>query len=314
MSLSMPRLFIPSGTWNVRAGLEPGDVLEAARLAEAAGIDGVFAGDHLTFHGLGNDGLINLAPIAAVSERLLLRTSVYLLPLRHPLHVALQCAMLDQLSGGRFSLGVGVGGEDPAEFRAAGVDPRTRGRRTDEALAVMRRLWTEDRVTFPGRYFRLEGVTLEPKPLSEKGVPIFIGGRSEAALRRAARYGQGWTGLWVSVRRFREAGERIAEFAASEGRNAADVELGVQVWAGVHSEADVARAIVGARMEDFYRQPFESFERYVPFGPPEAIADFLAPYIEAGARHVHLIPADASQAEVIESAIAVRDALRGVCE
>jgi probable F420-dependent oxidoreductase len=310
----MPQVFIPAGTWNVRAGLAPGEVLQAARNAEQAGIDGIFAGDHLSFYGLGNDGLLNLAPIAAVTERLLLRTSVYLLPLRHPLLVALQCAMLDQLSAGRFSLGVGVGGEDPAEFAAAGVDVSTRGARCNEALQVMRRLWAEDGVSFHGRHFQLNAVSLEPKPVSSAGVPILVGGRSDAALKRAARYGDGWTGLWVSVRRFLEAKERIQELAVAAGRDASAIEMGLQVWVGVNPEPDVARAIVGARMEGFYHQPFESFERYVPYGPPEAIADFLAAYIEAGARHIHLIPGDLTQAEVLESALAVRYALRNICE
>ena len=303
---------MPAGSWNIRAGHTPEAVLESARKAEAAGIDGVFAGDHISFYGLGNDGLMNLAPIAAVTRRLLLRTSVYLLPLRHPLEVALQCAMLDQLSGGRFSLGVGVGGEDPAEYLAMGIDPSRRGRRMDEALHLLQRLWTEDSVSFSGKHFRLDDVRLEPKPTS--GVRIFVGGRSDAALRRAGRFGDGWTGLWVSVRRFSEARERIAEAAIAAGRDPADIEMGVQVWVGVHPEADVGRALLGSRMEDFYRQPFESFERYAPYGPPEAIAAFLAPYIEAGARHVHLIPGDLDQEQVLESALAVRDALRAICD
>jgi probable F420-dependent oxidoreductase len=301
---------MPAGTWNVRAGLDPASVLETAKAAEKAGLDGVFSGDHLAFHGLGNDGILNLAPIAAVTDRLLLRTSVYLLPLRHPLEVALQAAMLDQLSGGRFTLGVGVGGEDPAEFRAAGIDPRTRGRRCDEALQVLRKLWSEDFVEFQGRHFRLEGVTLEPKPIGH--LPIFVGGRSDAALKRAALYGDGWTGLWVSVRRFKEAAELIAEWASGAGRDPAEVELGLQVWVGVDPEADVARAVVGARMEEFYRQPFEAFERYVPYGPPELIAEQLAPYIEAGARHIHVIPGDTEPARVLESALAVRYALHNL--
>ena len=111
--------------------------------------------------------------------------------------------MLDQLSDGRFSLGVGVGGEDPGEFEALGIDPRTRGRRTDEALRVLRQAWSEEPVTFHGRHFRIDGVQMEPKPVF--GVRVFVGGRSDAALRRAGRYGDGWTGLWVSVRRFVEA-------------------------------------------------------------------------------------------------------------
>ena len=204
MTLQMPLVLIPAGSWNLRAGVAPSEVLDAARAAEAAGIDGIFAGDHVTFHGLGNDGLMNLAPIAAITERLLLRTSVYLLPLRHPVQVALQCAMLDQLSSGRFTLGIGVGGEDPKEFEACGIDPRTRGRRTDEMIRVMRLLWTEDRVSYQGRYFLLNDVGLEPKPLNHTGVPIFVGGRSDASLKRAARRGDGWIGIWTSLRRFQE--------------------------------------------------------------------------------------------------------------
>jgi probable F420-dependent oxidoreductase len=313
VALRMPQVFVPAGAWNVRAGVDPREVLEAARRAEAAGVDGVFSGDHVSFHGLGNDGILNLAPIAAVTESLLLRTSVYLLPLRHPVPVALQCAMLHQLSGGRFSLGIGAGGEDPAEFWACGVDPRTRGARTDEALQALRRLWTEDSVTFHGRHFRLDAVRLQPKPLGDRGVPVFIGGRSDAALRRAGRYGDGWTALWVSPRRFREARERIAWEAANAGRDAEAIECGLQVWVGVHPEPDVARALLGGRMEDFYRAPFERFERYAPSGPPEAIVEFLAPYLEAGCRHLHLIPADIGPSEALESALAVRYALRNVC-
>ncbi len=135
-----PTLSIPTGAWNMRAGIAPDSVLDAARQAEAAGIDGLFAGDHVTFYGTGNDGLINLAAVATVTERVRLMTSVYLLALRHPTPVALQCAMLDQLAGGRLVLGVGIGGEDPNEWWACGVDPKTRARRTDESLQILRSL------------------------------------------------------------------------------------------------------------------------------------------------------------------------------
>jgi probable F420-dependent oxidoreductase len=307
MALSMPAVFMPAGSWNIRAGLAPEGVLENARRAEAAGLDGVFSGDHLTFHGLGNDGLMNLAPIAAVTSRLQLRTSVYLLPLRHPVEVALQCAMLDQLSQGRFSLGVGIGGEDPGEFSALGVDPRSRGRRADESLQVIRKLWSEEKVTFAGKHFALDDVALEPKPVY--GVRIFVGGRSDAAFRRAGRFGDGWTGLWVSVRRFQEARERIAEAAVAAGRDPSAVEPGLQVWIGVDDDADVARAVLGSRMEDFYRQPFESFERYALCGRPHDVAQSLAPYIEAGARHIHLIPGEVEPERALEAAISVREAI-----
>ena len=119
----------PPGLWLADRMMPP----KAPRLrmrCEAAGVDSLFAGDHVTFYGSGNDGLINLAAVAAVTERMELKTSVYLLALRHPTAVALQCAMVDQLSRGRLVLGVGIGGEDPNEWWACGVDPKTRARRT----------------------------------------------------------------------------------------------------------------------------------------------------------------------------------------
>jgi alkanesulfonate monooxygenase SsuD/methylene tetrahydromethanopterin reductase-like flavin-dependent oxidoreductase (luciferase family) len=117
-------------SWDIRVGTTGEMALDAARLAENVGLDGIIAGDHVTFYGYGNDGLITLTAAAAVTQRIELKTGVYLLPLRHPVPVALQVAQLDQLSGGRFVLGIGVGGEDPHEFWSSGVDPTTRGART----------------------------------------------------------------------------------------------------------------------------------------------------------------------------------------
>jgi probable F420-dependent oxidoreductase len=303
------KVFVPTGTWNVRAGLHAQGVLEGARAAEEAGLDGVFAGDHVTFYGNGNDGLINLAPLAAVTTRLELKTSVYLLALRHPTPVALQCAMLDQLSNGRFSLGVGIGGEDPDEFRACGVDPATRGARTDEALQILRSLWTDDETTFRGKHFELNGVRLQPKPLSETGVRIQIGGRSDAALRRTARYGDGWTGLWNSARRFIEAQQKVREWAESAGRPGHDFEFGMQFWCAVDDNREAARERLARRMEGFYRLPFSAFEKYVPFGPAAAVAEFIQPYVEAGCRHANLVLVDESPVRVVEAAAKVRELL-----
>ena len=109
--MKLPTIAIPTGAWNYRAGITAEQVLESARKAEAAGIDALFTGDHVTFYGAGNDGLISLIAVATATEHMQLMTSVYLLALRHPTPVALQCATLDQLSRGRFVFGVGVGGE-----------------------------------------------------------------------------------------------------------------------------------------------------------------------------------------------------------
>jgi len=307
--MQLPAIFVPTGAWNYRAGISAEQVLEAARQADAAGIDGLFAGDHVTFYGFGNDGLINLAAVATVTQRVQLMTSVYLLALRHPTPVALQCAMIDQLSQGRLILGVGIGGEDADEWWACGVDPKTRARRTDESLQILRSLWTQDETTFAGKYFQLNAVRMQPKPFRDDGVPIHVGGRSDAALRRAARYGDAWVSIWVSPRRMREAREKIDEWAAKEGRDPSRIGLGLQLWHAVDDDRDRARQLLARRMEGFYRIPYDRFERYSPYGPQEEIAEFLAPYLEAGCGHVNLLAVQGSPEGTVQAALAVREAL-----
>jgi alkanesulfonate monooxygenase SsuD/methylene tetrahydromethanopterin reductase-like flavin-dependent oxidoreductase (luciferase family) len=308
MSLEMPRIFVGGAGSDDRTSLAA-----FVRGAESAGIDGVFLGDHVTFYGSGSDALVRCAQIAAVSTKLELQTCVYLLALRHPTPVALQCAMIDRMCEGRLILGVGIGGEDPNEWWACGVDPKSRARRTDESLQILRSLWTQEETTFEGRHFRLNAVRMRPKPYRAGGVTLQVGGRSDAALRRTARYADGWTGIWVSVRRFAEAKEKIAEFAHEAGRHDVTFERGMQVWMGVDDDAAQARAKVAGSMEAFYRIPFENFERYTPYGTPAAIATFLAPYVEAGCRWINFVIADAPEA-TLERAISVRDALRAICE
>lgn len=297
--------------WDIRLGTTGQMVMDAARRAEALGLDGLIAGDHVTFHGYGNDGLLTLTAMAAATETIELKTGVYLLPLRHPVPVALQAAQLDQLSMGRLVLGVGIGGEDPHEYWSCGVDPSTRGARANEALQILKKLWTEDNVTFTGRHFEIEDVTVYPKPF--RPIPIFVGGRSDAALRRAGRYGDGYTGIWQSLERFREAGEKVAAAATAADRNPAAIELGMQFWTTVAGSRDEARAKVSAGMESMYRLPFERFERYTPFGTAKQVAEFIVPFVEAGARHVNLIATQDTPEEVTERAAEVRAELQNLC-
>ena len=308
--MNPPKVYSMIRAWDVRLGATGAMVMDAARRAESIGLDGLVAGDHVTFYGYGNDGLITLTAIAAVTERIELKTAVYLLPLRHPVPVALQVAQLDQLSGGRFVLGIGVGGEDPHEFWSSGVDPKTRGARANEAMQIIKRLWTEDHVSFNGKHFQLDDVTVYPKPF--RPVPIHVGGRSDAALVRAGRWGDGYTGIWQSVDRFRQAQELIREAAEHEGRSAADIEVGMQFWMSVAATRDDARALVARGMQGTYKLPFERFEKYTPFGTAAQVAEFIAPFVEAGARHVNLIPVQSSPEENIERAADVQEALHSL--
>jgi len=302
-----PKVGVMIRAWDLRVGVAPAETLAAARRAEELGLDAVVVGDHVTFYGYGNDGLVTLTAIAAVTERVELRTSVYLLPLRHPVPVALHCAQLDQLSLGRLVLGIGVGGEDPHEFESCGVDPRTRGARANEAIQILRRLWSEDDVDFAGRHFRLERVTVYPKPL--RPIPILVGGRSEAALRRAGRLGDGYIGIWLTPERFAASVERVRAEAEEAGRDPGSLSFGMQFWAHVGPDRGPARDRVAAAMEATYRIPFERFERYTPYGTAAEVAEYLIPFVEAGADHVNLILTQDSPLENVERAAEVREEL-----
>src|SRR5262245_17997298 len=172
------------------------------------------------------------ASLPAKTSRLRLGTNVYLLGLRHPFAAARAVATLDLLSGGRAEVGIGAGWLRE-EWRAAGLDPRTRGRRLDEALAVCKRLWSEPVVEHHGRFFAFPPVAFEPKPVQKPWPPIHVGGESEAALRRAASAADGWYGLVHDVESAAARVRRLRELRREAGRERErfEVTLGGEVRA-----------------------------------------------------------------------------------
>ncbi len=283
---------------NVRVGLFPPVAqldLDAqtlrAMLAHVAreGVDHLCVGDHVSFFvGAGSDGLITATSLLAAQTELPVYVGLYLLPLRHPVPVARQLATIAQLAPGRLTLGVGIGGEDRHEIEVCGVDPRTRGRRTDECLYVLRGLADGTPVTFDGEFFALNDALIVPAPTPP--IPLIVGGRSDAAVSRAARLGDGWLGIWVSPRRFANVCDQISQEAANAGRDPGGFEHALNVWCGFGRTREAARERLAARMQAFYQMPFEPFERYSPYGTPEHVAEFLAPYIEAGCSAFNVIP------------------------
>jgi len=157
-----------------------------------------------------------LSFLAARTERIRLGTNVYLLGLRHPFVAARAVLTLDSVSNGRADVGIGAGWLR-TEWEAAGLDPATRGRRLDEALAVCRRLWTEETVTHNGEFFQFDEVMFEPKPVQAPHPPILVGGESEAALRRAARAGDGWIGMWHEPQSAQQQIKRLEELRSEYG-------------------------------------------------------------------------------------------------
>jgi len=184
------------------------------------------------------DAFAYLAYLAGRTSRIRLGTNVYLLGLRHPFIAARAVQTLDILSGGRAEVGIGAGWLK-SEWRAAELDPNTRGRRLDEALAVCKRLWTEEVVEHHGEFFDFEPVVFEPKPLQRPWPPIHVGGESEAALRRAARAGDGWFGLLHTLESVAAPVARISELRKLEGRERERFE--VSVGGRVESGDDIKR-------------------------------------------------------------------------
>ena len=270
------------------------------------GIDYVFTADHVSFHdGSGMDGLVQLAAMSGVEPRLGLHLGVFLLALRHPMVAARQIATLCELAPGRLTVGVGVGGEDRHEIEVCGVDPRTRGRRTDVALGLVRALLDGETVNGDGEFFDFEGGRIRPIP--DPAVPFVVGGRSDAALERAGRLGDGWLAAWCSARRFGE-GVGIVESAGTPptGR----WRHGLQLWVGVGADAEEGRRHVARRMRDFYKLDFELFSRYTPVGNAEQIAEFLRPYVDAGAGSLSLTPCGADRRVEVEVVARVASLLR----
>ncbi len=227
--------------------LNPGLHLEATLEAERLGFESVWMAEHLVFpvdmsgspHPGADappvppsvpvyDAFAYLCYLAGRTSTIRLGTNVYLLGLRHPFTAARAVQTLDVVSGGRAEVGIGAGWLR-SEWSAAGLDPRTRGRRLDEALSVCKRLWTEEVIEHHGEFYSFESVMFEPKPIQKPWPKIHVGGESPAALRRAAAHADGWYGL---VHTPQSAGQRVAELRrlrAEAGLSQAKLEITLSV-------------------------------------------------------------------------------------
>ena len=264
---------------------------------EASAVDFASVLDHLTFwDGVGFDGLTNATAVAAAHPRLPVLISVLILPVRHPVVVARQISSLAHLAPGRLILGVGVGGEDRHEIQAAGVDPATRGRRMDESLAALRGLLDGEEVTFAGEHFDLESVVIRPAAVPR--VPIVVGGRSDAALRRTAQFGDGWLAFACSPDRFASAIDLIRAQAEQFERADTRFEHGLVAWCGF--SRDDRPSSLASEMEALYKLPYARFAKYCFEGSPVEVAKRLAPYAEAGCQRFSVIPVGESLSHEID--------------
>jgi probable F420-dependent oxidoreductase len=261
----------------------PAEQFELVRRVETLGFASIWCGDHLSFHNPIHESLTLLASYASITTRIKLGTAVYLLALRPPAIAAKATATLDVLSGGRFIFGVGVGGENPKEFELAGVPHGERGARVTEAIDVVRTLWRDTPASFKGRFTRFDGVSIDPKPVQRPGPPIWIGGRSDAALARAGRQGDGWVSYVVTAERYKQSLDKIRAAASAQGRSLEQFVAAHLTFITIGSDYERAKKIWVERLSKRYAQDFGPLAgKYGVIGTAAQCAEQLARFQESG--------------------------------
>jgi probable F420-dependent oxidoreductase len=265
----------------------PYEVTRLARQIEDLGFDIVGCGEHVSFYGDSANGFVSLSVAAGATERVKLMSTITLVPLYPPALLAKMGAALDVASGGRFTLGVGVGGEFPNEFEACGIPIKQRGSRTDDALEVITRTWTETDVTYDGRYTKLNNFSLKPLPIQKPRPPIWVSGRTDAAMKRAAKYGNGWLPYMFTPEHLAESITKIRGFGEELGQDMSDFTFAVYIFTAVHEDNDTAVKYATDRLSKQYNQDFSKLvHKYALAGDPASCQKRLQEYIDAGATSV----------------------------
>jgi probable F420-dependent oxidoreductase len=270
----------------VQLALHPPDEQFAlVRRVEELGFDSVWTGDHVAFHNPLYESLTLLAAYAPITRRIRLGVAVYLLALRSAAVAAKMTATLDVLSGGRLIFGVGVGGENPKEFELCGIPHAERGARVTEGIDVVRFLWRDTPATFQGRFSRFTGVSIDPKPVQTLP-PIWVGGRSDAALVRAGSQGDGWVSYVVQPERYARSLEKIREAAHAAGRSLAGFTAAHLVFITVGRDWERAKKAWVDVLSKRYAQDFEPLaKKYGVIGTPAQCVEQLAAFRDAGCEY-----------------------------
>jgi probable F420-dependent oxidoreductase len=273
--------------------------------AEALGFESAWVVEQILGSVKSLEPVTLLTYAAACTERIRLGSAVLLTALRSPVHLAKTLATLDHLSGGRIDVGVGLGG-NPRIYPAFGLSAERRAARFAEGLSVMKRLWTEERVSLDGEFFKLRNASMEPKPLQKPHPPLWFGGHHPNALRRSVELGDAFIGAGsISTKGFLDEVKILRALIKESGRDAGRFPLGKRVYIAV----DRDRARAGRRLEEwfkaFYGRPELAAEVSV-WGEPQECVERLSEIVEAGVGFLMLNPVfdELEQLELFASALA----------
>ena len=273
------RVGVAVGQWPLPRA-EPAAIVDLVDYLESLDVDSLWVSDRLVSSALMLEPITFLSFIAGRLRQMKLGTSTLVLPTRHPVVLAKELATLDFLSRGRLFPAIGLGGEESKDLEAVGVSRKERAARADEMIALMRRLWAEENVTFHGQFFTVEDATIRPRPWQKDGLPIWIGGRSEAALRRTGRLGDGWLVSSVSPAEVEAGIKSIRGYAAAAGRRIPEDHYGVLIPFYFADSSEQALEIAGRSIRP--RRDI-SIGDFTAFGKAADVRRKVENYIAAGA-------------------------------
>jgi probable F420-dependent oxidoreductase len=309
----MKQIKVGVGFGLFRLGLpSPENIVEVAERAEGWGLDSFWLSDHLLAPSAELDVVATLALIASRTSRIKLGPSVFLLNLRHPLIAAKAFATLDYLSHGRIVMAVGTGA-NLADYAACGLPTEGRGRRLDEGIVILRKAWTEPKFSFHGKYFNFDNVSMEPRPQRRTNngsgtIDIWVGGRADAALKRTARFADGYFASFQTPDEFSTNLATIRNYAAEFGRADARIEAGLILLCRLGESREQAIKAMQPVVASLGRGA-EGFTQRVLYGSPADIIGQLDQYVARGLDKFVLWPvvepeAWAGQVEMIGREIA----------
>jgi alkanesulfonate monooxygenase SsuD/methylene tetrahydromethanopterin reductase-like flavin-dependent oxidoreductase (luciferase family) len=298
-------ILLPTREAVMSARSDPSSLLQLGERAEALGFHSVWVGDSLTARPR-IDALTTLAAVGARTRRVRLGTAIFLAALRNPILLAYQLASLDWITGGRIDLGVGYGRpQDPAgehEFEILGLDAAARIKISEEVIQVMRRLWREEHVSHAGRFTNFDDVSIQPKPVQDGGVPIWIASNNvEPGLKRVARLGDAWINNIKSPAVFAECWQKILAYAADLGRDPDAIRAGIYFTLAAGGKDAVAEG--QAFLAKYYNRSYEAVANAMlcVTGGWDEVIDWMEKYIESGARTVVLRLAANDQGRALEA-------------
>jgi len=265
------------------------ELVQMVEQVDRCDFDSLWVGDHISMPIPFLDPLQQIAQAAVISRRLTFGVGVYLLPLRNFAPVAKQVSTLDLMTEGRLIFGVGVGGEFPKEYEASGIPHSERGARLSDGIRVLKKFWTGAPVTHESPFLKFENVAMRPTPWQKGGPPIWCGGRSKPALRRAARIGDGWHSYAITSDMYRDGLALVKETAEEVGRSFSPFGTGHLLFARVSDDYESALDEAADHLSTRYNMNMRpAAKRYGAIGTPQDVAEAIRNFYEAGVRHITL--------------------------